>query len=254
MLDLEKLISDPYNRKARLLPALFTLLPVLVTAVLLIQEFQSKWSWSVAVGMVAYCGGAMLLTQLGRDCGKALEPKLFKAWGGKPSVAMLRHNDCHIQKATKARYHAFLKRRIPGLKLASPAQEKRSLVDADDGYSSATDWLLEQTRDLERFRLIFEENTNYGFRRNMLGLKCLALIIDGLIILVLLPLVVIFSLDGNSSILQLVGIETWGVAATAVIHMSVFGFLVRRDWVRVPADAFARQLLAACDKLDSAGR
>lgn len=252
MIDLEKFVSDPYNRKARLQPVLFALSPVLVTSVLLFLEYQSKLG--SAVGVAFYCGGAILLTQLGRDCGKALEPKLFKLWGGKPSVAMLRHGDSRIQKATKARYRAFLERRIPGLKLATPAQEKRSLVDADDGYSSATDWLLEQTRDRKRFRLVFEENMNYGIRRNVLGLKCFALIIDGLHILVVLPSIVIFSLDGNSLIIQEVGKETWAAAAITIFHALFFAFKVRREWVRVPADAYARRLLATCDKLDAEGR
>src|SRR5690606_11693962 len=128
MFNLGTLISDPYNRKARLQPALLTLLPVLVASVLLVPEIQS--SRGAAIGVLVYCGGAMWLTQLGRDRGKALEPKPFKAWGGKPSVAMLRHRDSRISKTTKDRYRAFLERRVPDLKLASREEEMRSPADA----------------------------------------------------------------------------------------------------------------------------
>lgn len=247
MFNLETLISDPYNRKARLQPALLTLLPILVASVLLVPEIQS--SWGAAVGAVVYCGGAMWLTQLGRDRGKALEPMLFKAWDGKPSVAMLRHRDSYLSKATRERYRAFLGRRVPDLKLASPEDEERSPTDADDGYESATAWLLAQTRDRERFRLIFEENINYGFRRNIWALKPLALVADGLVITVILTTVVVFSTDGIVSTLQAIDNATWAAALLTLAHMLVFVVVVRRDWVRATADAYAQQLLAACDTL-----
>ncbi len=247
MFNLETLISDPYNRKARLQPALLTLLPILVASVLLVPEIQS--SWGAAVGVVVYCGGAMWLTQLGRDRGKALEPMLFKAWDGKPSVAMLRHRNSYLSKPTRERYRAFLERRVPNLMLASLEDEERSPTDADDGYESATAWLLAQTRDRERFRLIFEENINYGFRRNIWALKPLALVTDGLVIMVVLTTVVVFSTDSIVSTLHAIDNATWAAALFTLAHMLVFVVMVRRDWVRATANAYAQQLLAACDTL-----
>lgn len=252
MFNLETLISDPYNRKARLQPALLALLPILVASVLLVPEIQS--SWGAAVGVAVYCGGAMWLTHLGRDRGKALEPMLFKAWDGKPSVAMLRHRDSYLSKATRERYRAFLERRVPDLKLASSEEEERSPTDADDGYESATAWLLAQTRDRERFRLIFEENINYGFRRNIWALKPLALLVDGLLITVVLTTVVIFSTDSVTSTLQVIDKPTWAAALFTLAHMLVFAVMVRRDWVRATTNAYSQQLLAACDILDSSDR
>ena len=249
MFNLGTLISDPYNRKARLQPALLTLLPVLVASVLLVPEIQS--SWGAAIGVLVYCGGAMWLTQLGRDRGKALEPKLFKAWGGKPSVAMLRHRDSRISKTTNDRYRAFLERRVPDLKLASREDEARSPADADDGYESATAWLLAQTRNRERFRLIFEENINYGFRRNIWALKPLALVVDALLIAAVLTTVALFSADTAASTFHAIDKPTWAAALLTLAHMLTFAVIVRRDWVRATADAYAQQLLAACDILES---
>ena len=103
--------------------------------------------------------------------GKAREPQLFQAWGGKPSVAMLRHGDRRLSSSDKGRYRAFLERSVPGLKLASPRQEQRSREQADDGYQGATTWLLAQTRDRSKFELLFRENMNYGFRRNLWALR-----------------------------------------------------------------------------------
>ncbi len=252
MVNIETLISDPYNRKARLQPALLTLLPVLAASALLVPEFQSKWA--AVVGLLVYCGGAMWLTQFARDRGKALEPSLYQEWGGKPSVAMLRHSDDRISKATKARYRAFLESSVPELHLASPQDEERSLAHADDGYESATAWLLAQTRDREKFRLIFEENINYGFRRNIWALKPLALFIDGLVVTVIAAIVA-FSWESDVTLrLQTVDNAIWAGLIFTVVHMFAFSLVIRRLWVRVPAEAYAQQLLAACDVLGSDGK
>lgn len=249
MFNLETLISDPYNRKARLQPALLTLLPVLVASALLVPEIQS--SWGAAIGVLVYCGGAMWLTQLGRDRGKALEPRLFDAWGGKPSVTMLRHRDSRISKATKERYRTFLKRRVPDLKLPSPEDENRAPANADDVYESATAWLLAKTRDRERFRLIFEENINYGFRRNIWALKPVALILDSLLIAAILTTVATASAGTTRATLEIIDKSTWAAVMLTLGHMLAFALVVHREWVRAIADAYAQQLLAACDILDS---
>lgn len=248
MFNLEALISDPYNRKARLQPALLTLLPVLAASVLLVPEVQS--SWGAAIGVLVYCGGAMWLTQLGRDRGKSLEPTLFSAWGGKPSVAMLRHRDSRISKTTKERYRAFLEHRVSDLKLPSQEDENRAPANADDGYESATAWLLAKTRDRERFRLIFEENINYGFRRNTWALKPMALVTDVLLIAAILTWAAIASKGTIYSTLQAIDKPTWAAVLLTVVHALTFAVMVRRDWVRATAEAYAQQLLAACDILD----
>ena len=57
----------------------------------------------------------MLLIQIARDLGKALEERLYQSWGGKPSAAMLRHTDCRLPRPTKDRYRSFLSSVVPGL-------------------------------------------------------------------------------------------------------------------------------------------
>ena len=91
MIDVLNSLFDPYDRKARLAPALLCGLPLFVSVVLLIPEVGAIWA--AVGGLALYCGGATFLAQVGRDRGKALEPKLYATWGGKPSVAMLRHSD-----------------------------------------------------------------------------------------------------------------------------------------------------------------
>ena len=166
---------------------------------------------------------------------------------------MLRHRDARIPTAAKDRYRAFLERNVPQLKLATPQDEKRSPTKADEGYESATAWLLAQVTDRERFRLIFEENVNYGFRRNIWALKPLALLVDGLVIAAIVAAIAVSWKGDATSVLQAIDKPTWAGCLFTLVHMLAFTF-VHREWVRVPAEAIAKQLLASCDVLGNDGK
>ena len=245
MSDIFNSLFDPYDRKARLGPALLCGLPLVVSVVLLVPDLGALWA--TVGGIVLYGGGATFLVQIGRDRGKVLEPGLFRSWGGKPSVAMLRHTDPRLSAATKNRYRAFLERAVPELTLVSPAVEQRCSQKADDGYQSATDWLLTQTRDHERFALLFRENINYGFRRNVwalrpwaFGLETIAIVVVGAIALN----------SWTEATIQTLNIEWWASLMLIVLHAFFFAFKILKAWVRLAAEAYAHQLLAACDVLE----
>ena len=57
----------------------------------------------------------------------------------------------------------------PGSKLPDPASED------SDGYEAAIQTLRNKTRDHSRFRLVFEENRNYGYERNLLSVRALGI-------------------------------------------------------------------------------
>ena len=122
MLDTLNSLLDPYDRKARLAPALLCGLPLFVSIALLIPEIGTIWA--TVGGLLLYCGGATFLAQIGRDRGKVLEPSLHEAWGGTPSVAMLRHRDSRLNALTKSRYRTFLQRTVPEVTLASLEAER----------------------------------------------------------------------------------------------------------------------------------
>lgn len=249
MIDMLNSLFDPYDRKARLAPALLCALPLFVSLLLLVPEVGALWR--AVGGLVLYCGGAKFLTQVGRDRGKVQEPALHASWGGKPSVAMLRHFDTRLNAPTKNRYRNFLQRSVPGLALASPEEERTDPEAADDGYESANAWLLAQTRDRERFGLLFAENINYGFRRNVWALKPWAFRLEA-IALVVVAFVASESGTGELSIqLPALAPELWASLVFIFVHASFFAFKIRAAWVRLAADAYARQLLAACDAFDT---
>ena len=165
--DMLSKFMDLYELKARFAPAMLSVLPLLITAILLVPKIVDVWA-SVS-GLILMCGGAVILGQLGRDRGKKVEPVLFKLWDGKPSIAMLRHRDSRIDDTTKRRYHKFLSSTVPSLKLASPEEERRQPELADIGYEGANTYLLAHTRDQKQFSLIFKENVNYGTTAEYVG-------------------------------------------------------------------------------------
>ena len=124
-----------YDRKARLAPVLLCAIPLLALSLILITEIGSVWT--TVSGLVLYCDSVVFFTQVGRDRGIVLEPKLYDSWGGKPSVSMLRHSDTRLIAPTKYRYRAFLQSAVPELTLASPEEERINPKAADEGYESA---------------------------------------------------------------------------------------------------------------------
>lgn len=241
---IETLIRDRYNREARLAPALLIALPA---ALVLFAWFPGLRSVGpTLMALLGFCGGIVWLSHLARDRGKTLEPRLFAAWNGMPSTAMLRHRDASLPGPLKARYIANLQKHVPDLAFPSVEDEESEPGEADAIYASAGAWLLSQTRDRKRFGLLFEENVNYGFRRNFWALKPIALSV-ALTALLGSAGAIVFGL--LMAVRTLPSIEV-AVATGLVAVYTVFVLAcVNRAWVRLAADAYGRQLLAACDML-----
>ena len=248
MLDFLKPILDVYDRSARLKPALLSGLPMVVSTVLLIPEVGIVWS--VIGGMLLYSGGSMFLLQVARDRGKALEARLYESWGGKPSVEMLRHSDDRLDMGTKERYRRFLSAAVRNLALPSVEEERKHPARARRNYESANAWLLEQTRDHDRFALLFIENMNYGFRRNLAGLKPLALTLDAVAIVLILGQAAALWIELIPKTIDSLTAEWWMSLAFTTGHSLYFCVWIRGEWVRLAAERYAKRLLAACDELD----
>ena len=248
MSDWLKVVLDPYDRRARVAPALCSGAPLLASGALLFPGVGS--TWSLLGGLAAYCCLSMVLIQVGRGRGKSLEPGLFEAWGGKPSVAMLRHRDRRLNAAAKERYRGFLNGAVPGLTLPSPEEELRDPEKADEAYDSANLWLLEQTRDHGRFGLVFAENMNYGFRRNLWALKPWAFTGTALASAVAAVAMVIGWEGRVEATLASIGAGWWLSVGVVAVHALWFAIKVRPGWVLAVAVEYAKRLLGACDTLD----
>jgi len=231
---------DHYTIQARLLPMFVLLLPV---GLLLLVWFPATSIW---MGVLETIGVPTILTalfsQLGRDLGKKKELALFEKWGGMPTDRILSASSSFLDHSTLARYRTKLSSLIPDIHFLDEAQELAAPASAVQVFRTCTNFLREKTRDRERFPLVFAENINYGFRRNLWAMKPAGLLISALATVVsVLP---IFIAPSGVSYPVLV------VAIGLNICLFVFWILrIKRDWVRMPAEEYARQLFAACENL-----
>jgi hypothetical protein len=235
---------DEYSRNARLKPAFLVALPLALTVAVL--GFKQSAMEGSLLGLASSLGFPLLLSQLVRDRGKTKEPWLFKRWGGKPTTAMLRHSDLRLNANTRARYHKRLSTLLPELNLSTAEQEKANPGQADVAYESCGDYLLSKTRDKEKFQLLFQENVNYGFRRNLWSMKPVGIAIC---VLSLSVLGFVTRLEARA------GAVAWfaDLSAIAIVALLLTWWLIRitPNWVKIVADAYALRLLGSIDELEA---
>lgn len=149
------LILDPYERTARLGPALIVLLPLLLFAITV--QILSKPIMTQITALFGACGMIFLLSSMARMLGKAQEVTLYKSWGGMPTTQLLRHRDSIIDPMTKQRYHDFLARKLK-ITFPTASEEQTNPESADDCYRAGVKWLIGKTRDRKKFNLLAKEN------------------------------------------------------------------------------------------------
>ncbi|KUN77736.1 hypothetical protein AQJ66_32685 [Streptomyces bungoensis] len=165
-------LFDKYSRRARLRPVLITLLPLALPAVVGVPALpRGRWLWS----LILLSGLPLFADQLGRSRGKRIEARLYCSWGGKPTVQLLRWRGPTDRQRLRL-LHARIQE-IIGSSLPLPT-EQEELADpqrADQIYDAAGLALRVRARGLPGADLVQEQNCEYGFRRNTLGLRPYAL-------------------------------------------------------------------------------
>ena len=233
---------DSYSRRARLAPALLVLLPVGIAALAWFPG-PPTW-WQPLLGILLSCGVVLLLSQLGRDRGVRLEPVLFAEWGGSPTVRGLRHQGS-VNAIALQRRHEKLRVLVPGIQLPTHDEETADSKGADQAYDACIAILREKTRDRKLFPLVFDENCNYGFRRNLLGLKWVGVTFAALGTVATGVLII---LDAYT-LRQRVPPSVVAAFVTDVLLLLVYALIITPSWVRIAAEGYAARLLAACEAL-----
>ena len=231
-------LLDIYTRRARLQPPVLVALPLGIATLAWFPNGLE--GWGVLWGLIVWSGGTALIAQIGRDAGKKKEPKLFEMWGGKPTTRMLRHRD-PSNKVILERRHRKLQELMRNLRIPTPEEEQTNPDAADDVYETCATFLREKTRDKNKYKLVFEENCNYGFRRNLWGMKPLGI---SLAIVGLAAVVALFVLKKGS--VPPVAIPC-GIGNLLLLLGWIFWF--KTDWVRIPAEAYSERLLDSCENL-----
>jgi hypothetical protein len=221
-------VLDAYTRRARLAPAALAALPALAllgSSLLDISEAGSALAFALGAVGAVICG-------IVRHGGLSLQPALWKNWGGAPTTRRLRWrgNDGEAVRRLHQRLAA-----VSGEALPTQEEEVSDPVGADRRYEEVVAYLREATRNHDRFPLVHEENTEYGFRRNCLGLRPTALILAAVI-------------GGASAILIVTQPSPgryWLAAAVSVVALVGWWRLVTEEWVRQAAELYADRLFEA---------
>jgi hypothetical protein len=238
-------LLDAYNLRARMFPVFLVLFPLgAAVAAWVPVDYQllgTLGSFFVTLGF------AMLLQQLARDAGKNKEDGLFTQWGGRPSVRMLYYAHSKLNRKTLARCHAKLRELAPDLKIpADIEEESKNTADALFAYESCNDLLVNRTRDKEKFGLLFEENVNYGFRRNLWGLKPYGIVTA-----------LIGTVSAGAQITQHwinahdMSVTSIGCVAVTVFLLMLWLFAIKPEWVRSAAESYAMRLVLCCETLEA---
>jgi len=237
------IIFDTYSRRARLWAMVVVLLPIglgFYTWVPLDMEvIGSLGAFAGTIGI------SMFLSQLARDLGKTKEADLFNSWGRKPSTLMLSYQHSDLSHHTLSRYHRKLKEIDSSLHLPLSLEEELQNPDSVfDCYDSCGDLLREKTRDKNKFPLIFQENVNYGFRRNLWGMKTLGILASLMgIVLCTVKAIYLWYVSGNIHTISIT------CALVCLTLMMIWIFRIKAPWVKIAADAYAERLIASCETL-----
>ena len=239
-MSLLSLVTDEYEYRARLRPALLVSMPLALAAV---SWFPGLSGMQVLAGFVTYCGFTGLLAQLGRDQGKKKEPWLFEYWGGKPTTQLLRHRSSLLDENTKKRYHAALNSLVPDITLPTAKEEEEDHGSADTKYDSCVRFLRQKTYDKKMFPLVFAENVNYGFRRNLWGMRPAGIGLSIVAVSASILAAIINTVEGAPPVVA-------SVATVINGFMLVWWCLrINTEWIRIPAFGYAERLLSSCDAL-----
>lgn len=231
---------DAYSIRARLFPAIIAAAPAFAALALLIS-----WKTFGLSNTIASLGILVLLyavADLSRNRGRRIQSEIYQEQDGKPSIIMFRRNDKTIDAGSKERYREFLSRK---LNVAAPTldDELANQDLADAFYDQCGVWLRQNTRNTKAFPILFGENVTYGFRRNLLGVKALALWLNAIVVMICLFILWRLSWDieiplGNRALVVLI---------VAAAHAAYMLAAVNRNAVRDASRAYGRELILSCE-------
>ncbi|ESZ26111.1 hypothetical protein X733_30080 [Mesorhizobium sp. L2C067A000] len=250
---------DGYGRQARLFPGLLTIFPPLLAVMAWFPWLIVSSVAATLLTIATSCGLLYALGSWARTKGRRIEPGLRKRWGGWPTTILLRHTS-DLDVHTRQRYHTFLGSAVPNLPaFPTAAQEAADPGAANAIYDSAVVWLKERARGKE-FAMVNRENAQYGFRRNLLGLKPIGIIVCIFTMLASVGAIV-YSNPGFIDLLQkhqwraaIAVLTPLGPAVLSAMAVNAFAtliwiFLVTKRWVLEAGMQYATALLATCDKI-----
>lgn len=170
---------------------------------------------------------------------------MWEKWGGAPTIQLLRYTNEIVDIKTKKRYQEYLKKETKiGDEISIEFEEKHK-IETDKIYNSWIKYLIAKTRDKKKYYLLFQENINYGFRRNLYGLKKFSI---ALLVLLMLSIVGYSSYFFGSQ--KIFSQEVVISEIILILFLMFWIFIVNEKWIKIVAFAYAERLLETIDMLE----
>lgn len=183
---------------------------------------------------------------LARNFGKQIEPGLWNSWGGSPTTQLLRHSGIG-NPVMRERWHKSLAKLL-GQAMPTANQEATDPTAADHIYNAGIKLLINKTRDTKKFHLVYKENVQYGYCRNLYAMRTMG---------------ILFSFLGACACLAAglwnlhVGeqkIYPWVCLAAEILFLAWWVTTIKADWIKVPAFSYAERLLESTENLPQSTR
>jgi hypothetical protein len=163
-------LLDTYERKARLTPGLYAILPVAVTITTLGLERSPLISG--LAGLLSAAGGSWLLSMVVGNFGRSVQRGLFENWGGPPTTKALRLREPAENSVQRDLWRGAVEH-LSGVDLLDAEAEAADPVDADQRITSGTAQILHLGQE-DGQSAVRHENAAYGFERNIFGFRHVA--------------------------------------------------------------------------------
>jgi hypothetical protein len=225
-------ISDRYELKARLLPGLLLAVVPALTLGVVLQAF-TEWYSAVGAALAAEALAAIVLGHLARARGKRAEEQLWKSWGGAPTTRWLRPWDHTCSDQQKSKWRGAIKR-ITGLSIPASVPAGGSQDDVERQINEAMRQLRYSVRNAPEAGMVTTHNEEYGFARNLYGVRWHWLVLS------------VLCLAGCGALFAF-GLRPYAGIAVAGVSVVVTLLIGRElpDYVRRCADRYAESLFAA---------
>lgn len=225
-----------YNLRTKISMFIFASAPILLEWYFLFPAAQTLPS-TLIVALVVYSISNIIIIYsrfLRTRAMKKCFPDLL------PAQQALLFSSTFIKEPTKQRYYDFLTEHVSGFQVYEDDEKMRPIA------SSAISWLISQTRDINQFPLIAEENINFGSSYNLLGMKkysiTFLILCIALNILLLTPYVREFVNFNQLTIIALIVAD--------ILFLTIWILIVTKNLVINCGKKYAYALLSACDSPD----
>jgi|SRR3972149_1901975 len=237
-LDLLKL-TDRYERKARLLPALLSVLALAPAAGALSPD-SLTWlvSLPIGLGVVAVC--AVGLSYAASAAGRRYELLLWPHWpDDSPTNRWLHPDDTASSQQQKQLWYDAIKRLV-GLDIPDTVG-RGDESEVKQVINDAVRTLRHEFRNTEHSGLLASHNEDYGFARNFAGLRVFWL-----------PASVASVVATWAAYLFMESALMWGVLALVILSLSLLLLCIMPGYVRQRAERYAESFFGTLSAVDKA--